>query len=583
MARTLPPSRRRRPVRTLAWVAGFAAALVAVPCLAAFGATKSFAPGSVPSGGTSVMTISLADPAGPVAQISFSDAFPAGMTAIAGTEKATNCGPAVGVFSPSPSLLTVSNGASGKLPCVIQVSVTAVAAATTTLVNTTSTISYNPGGFVLTIPGVSGALQVVAPGVPPTITSPPPPAGQVGVPYDSVVTVGGTPPIAVAVTGLPPGLAFSPSTLHISGTPTTPGSYFGTIRASNGIPPDAVQPFTFVIAVPPLTIVTPPSALAPPVPAGVTLDVTLKAIGGLPPYAWGLAGGALPPGVTLDPGGRLSGKPSKTGSYTFSAQVTDARGGAATQTYTLEVAKADAAFDVKVTPNPATSGQTLVVAATVAGPLPATGTLEVWVAGTGARCPAPFAFGDPALPVATLRTAPLDASGRAGVAIPDLRIDDYAVCAHYTGDASYREAFAGPIDAYVIKGALLAPAVAIVAPARVPGLGAISAEVSVTSTEAVRRPGGTVRVIANGVPTASFPLADGVAGFVLPAPAAPDTITLVAEYEGDALFAPAASAPVAIGVVAGDTLAIPTLSGAALALLALALAIVAAWRLRRRA
>ncbi len=583
MAPPPTPSRRRPPARTLARLVGLAAAVVAAPCLAAFGATKSFAPGSVPSGGTAVMTISLADPTGPVAQISFGDTFPAGMTAIAGTEKATNCGPAVGIFFPSPSVLTVSNGAAVKLPCVIQVTVTAVAAATTTLVNTTSAISYNPGGVVLTIPGVSGALQVVAPGVAPAITSPPPPAGQAGVPYDFAVTVSGTPPIAVTVTGLPPGLAFSPATLHISGTPTTPGSYFGTIRASNGIPPDASQPFTLVIAVPPLTIVTPPAALAPPVPAGGTLDVTLEATGGLPPYTWGLAGGALPAGVTLDPGGRLSGKPAKTGSYTFSVQVTDARGGTATQTYTLAVVKADAALDVKVTPNPATSGQTLVVAATVAGPLPATGTLEVWVAGTGTRCPAPFAFSDPALPVAAPRTASLDASGRASVALPSLRIDDYAVCVHYTGDASYNEAFAGPIDAYVIKGVLLTPAVGIRVPAQVPGLGAIPAEVSVTSAESPARPQGTVRVLANGAPVASLALADGVAGFVLPAPAAPDSITLVAEYGGDALFAPAASPPVAVGVVAGDALAIPTLSDLALVLLALSLVIAAAWRLRRRA
>jgi len=582
MARLPAPSRDRRPAR-LARFAGLAAALVAAPCLAAFGATKSFAPGSVTSGGTSVMTVSLADPAGPVAQISFSDTFPPGMTAVPGTEKASNCGPAVGIFFPSPSVLTVSNGAAVKLPCVIQVTVTAVAATTTTLVNTTSAISYNPGGVVLTIPGVSGALQVVAPGVAPTITSSPPAAGQAGIPYDFAVTVSGTPPIAVAVTGLPPGLAFSPSTLHISGTPTVSGSYFGTIRASNGIPPDATQPFTLVIALPPLTIVTPPAALAPPVPASVSLDVTLEATGGLPPYTWGLAGGALPPGVTLDPGGRLSGKPAKTGSYTFSARVTDSRGGIATQTYTLDVVKADAAFDVKVTPNPATSGQTLVVAATVAGPLPATGAVEVWVAGTGTRCPAPFAFGDPALPVVPLRTATLDASGRASVAIPDLKIDDYAVCVHYTGDASYKEAFAGPIDAYVIKGALLAPAVAIRAPAQVPGLGAIPAEVIVASAESAARPQGIVRVLANGAPVASLALADGVAGFVLPAPAAPDTITLVAEYDGDALFAPAASSPVAIGVVAGDAFAIPTLSDGALALLALSLALAAAWRLRRRA
>ena len=51
----------------------------------------------------------------------------------------------------------------------------------------------------------------------------------------------------------------------------------------------------------------------------------------------------------------------------------------------------------------------------------------------------------------------------ARVAIADLTIDDYGVCVRYSGDALYNEAFAGPIDAFVIKGVLLpAPTVALV-------------------------------------------------------------------------------------------------------------------------
>ena len=568
--------------RQLALIAGFAAALAAAPALAAFSATKSFSPNAITSGATSTLTVSLFDPAAPAGEILFGDPLPAGMTLVPGTATASNCGSVVTFYIPSPTQFFVGNATSTKVPCIIQVTVTATGPAGTTLVNTTSAISYNPGRGPLTIPGVSGSLRIVAPGVAPAITSPAPPGGQVGVPYDFSVTVTGTPPISVSVAGLPPGLAFSAATSRISGTPTVPGSYFGRITASNGIPPDAAQSFTIVIARPPLTIVTPPSALAPPVQAGVPLDVTLQAVGGLPPYTWGLAGGTLPPGVTLDSGGRLSGKPAKTGRYTFDARVTDATGGSVTRTYTLDVVKADAAFVVTATPNPATSGQTVTVTASVTGPAPATGTLDVWVAGTGTRCPAPFAFGDPANPVAPLRTASLDASGRASVALVDLRIDDYGVCAHYSGDANYEQAFAGPIDAFVIKGALIAPAVALSAPARVPGLGTITAQVSVTSSESVFVPSGTVRVLANGVPVASLALADGAAAFVLPAPAAPDTVTLVAEYAGNYMFAPATSGPVAVGVVAGDTFAIPTLSEAGLALVALALLIIAARRLSRR-
>ena len=64
---------------------------------------------------------------------------------------------------------------------------------------------------------------------------------------------------------------------------------------------------------------------------------TLAAENGTPPYAFTLAGGAMPPGVKLSSDGVLSGTPTKVGTYVFSVAVTDASGRSASRSYTLLV------------------------------------------------------------------------------------------------------------------------------------------------------------------------------------------------------------------------------------------------------
>jgi hypothetical protein len=49
----------------------------------------------------------------------------------------------------------------------------------------------------------------------------------------------------------------------------------------------------------------------------------LSATGGVPPYSWSVAGGALPPGLTLDSNGSIHGMPSAAGTFGFTVRVTD--------------------------------------------------------------------------------------------------------------------------------------------------------------------------------------------------------------------------------------------------------------------
>ncbi len=63
---------------------------------------------------------------------------------------------------------------------------------------------------------------------------------------------------------------------------------------------------------------------------------TLAATGGAAPYAWSIADGALPAGITLSSAGLISGTSSITGGSVFTAQVTDSLGATDTQLLTLQ-------------------------------------------------------------------------------------------------------------------------------------------------------------------------------------------------------------------------------------------------------
>ena len=65
----------------------------------------------------------------------------------------------------------------------------------------------------------------------------------------------------------------------------------------------------------------------------------MQAAGGTTPYAWSLASGSLPPGLALDAGtGAITGTPTASGTFGFTARVTDALGGEDTQALSIPVA-----------------------------------------------------------------------------------------------------------------------------------------------------------------------------------------------------------------------------------------------------
>ena len=157
------------------------------------------------------------------------------------------------------------------------------------------------------------------------------PDGYVGAPYSwSYTASGGVPPYIWTASSLPPGLTMSSAGV-LSGTPTSAGNW-GMWLGFNGW--EAY--YILTIANPlPLTITT-PSPLSPGI-LSVGYTTALAAQGGIQPYTWSLQSGSAA-GLTLSPGGTLSGAPTASGNSTFVVKVTDSVGASATVSYGLFVA-----------------------------------------------------------------------------------------------------------------------------------------------------------------------------------------------------------------------------------------------------
>jgi glucose/arabinose dehydrogenase/ABC-type amino acid transport substrate-binding protein len=80
--------------------------------------------------------------------------------------------------------------------------------------------------------------------------------------------------------------------------------------------------------------------------AGAAYVVDLAAAGGLAPYAWRVSAGTLPPGITLDATGRLSGTPSEQGVFPVTVEVTDGQGLTAQAALSLAVVGASGTIEV---------------------------------------------------------------------------------------------------------------------------------------------------------------------------------------------------------------------------------------------
>ena len=90
-------------------------------------------------------------------------------------------------------------------------------------------------------------------------------------------------------------------------------------------------------SLPPL-VITPPAFNVGEVRI-VYSDVVLSATGGKAPYTWSMSSGALPGGLTLSPGGTVSGTPATAGGFSFGVQVSDSAGATTSAASSINIAQ----------------------------------------------------------------------------------------------------------------------------------------------------------------------------------------------------------------------------------------------------
>lgn len=163
-----------------------------------------------------------------------------------------------------------------------------------------------------------------------------------GAPYSQdFATSGGTATYAYSLSAgsLPVGVSLS-SAGRLSGTPTVPGSYPITVRATDsstgsGAPYSVANNYVLQVDSPAVAI---DPATLPDGAVGTAYNSVLSASGGVAPYSFSLLSGALPIGVSFSSGGQFTGVPRSDGNFSLTVRATDANGQSASRVYTFSIA-----------------------------------------------------------------------------------------------------------------------------------------------------------------------------------------------------------------------------------------------------
>lgn len=165
----------------------------------------------------------------------------------------------------------------------------------------------------------------------------------VGATYGQPLTTvgGGTRPVTWRISSgaLPKGLSiiknWNNSSTMITGTPTTAGVATFTIQARDKSGNTASGVYSIAVGPPP------PLAFYNPIPpdvgyVGTLYAANLFAVNGTKPYVFSIVAGTLPPGTALTVN-QVLGVPTRAGTFSFTARVTDAKGAQATKDFAITI------------------------------------------------------------------------------------------------------------------------------------------------------------------------------------------------------------------------------------------------------
>jgi hypothetical protein len=184
----------------------------------------------------------------------------------------------------------------------------------------------------------STAAYTIFIGVPPVkVTTTALPAGRATIAYTATEqATGGSGSFTWTVTSgtLPAGLALNSTTGTISGTPTAAGTYPIAITATDAADASNTGTVAYSLAIADVVKITSPRAL-PVAYRNTPYSYAVQSANVQGPATWSLAGGKLPPGLTLDPAtGVITGICTSKGTYHFNTRITDAN---TTDTLTLTI------------------------------------------------------------------------------------------------------------------------------------------------------------------------------------------------------------------------------------------------------
>jgi cyclophilin family peptidyl-prolyl cis-trans isomerase len=227
---------------------------------------------------------------------------------------------------------------SGALPTGLSLSTAGVISGTSTAVGTfTGTVTAGNGIGTAATQNFSITVNQA-----PAFTNGPPSGsgvfGTAYTPFTYTATGAPAPTFTVTSGALPTGLSLSTGGV-ITGTPTAVGTFTGTVTASNGIGTAATQNFSITVNQAPAFTNGPPSGSGVFGTAYTPFTYTAT---GTPAPTFTVTSGALPTGLSLSTGGVISGTPTAAGTFTGTVTASNGIGAAATQNFSIVIAKATA-------------------------------------------------------------------------------------------------------------------------------------------------------------------------------------------------------------------------------------------------